>query len=266
MAKAEAKEEEWARCIVAKEMKRVVVRHDDNSKPSMYDLRVGPVDAPEIAIECIGAVDPVFTATWNVGPANGPLKVAIRGDWVISIASTANIKLIKQRIETLLSKLESLNINKINSAIASDYELEYLFEDFKSIGIYDVDRYDEQGTGNVHWSGVPISGGVDINGFSIPVWVNDFLTDPTRKDVLEKLLFSNAIKRHVFIIVSFAGAPWPVTSYLTRILDQLPNADPDLPSPITGVWLAPTYNKKGIYWDEGKWRLFDTEGNAITRL
>jgi hypothetical protein len=31
--------------------------HDDGSQTSMYDLRIGAVEAPDVAIECVGAVN-----------------------------------------------------------------------------------------------------------------------------------------------------------------------------------------------------------------
>ena len=55
--------EEWARRILQKELKRDVVVNDDGSKPGMYDLRIGPADAPEVAVECVAAVDPILTGT-----------------------------------------------------------------------------------------------------------------------------------------------------------------------------------------------------------
>ena len=94
--------EEWARCIVQKQLKRAVRFHDDGSMPSMYDLRVGPSDAPEVAIECVGAGDSQSTETWNVGPAKGPFTFLVKGDWIITINAEARVKVIKQRIEQLL--------------------------------------------------------------------------------------------------------------------------------------------------------------------
>jgi hypothetical protein len=78
--------EEWARRILEKELKRDVTMNDDGSAPGMYDLRIGSADAPEIAIECVGAVDSTFTETWNVGPAREPLQLSITGDWRIVLA------------------------------------------------------------------------------------------------------------------------------------------------------------------------------------
>ena len=62
--------EEWAARLVSKELGVDAEVHDDNSSPQMYDVRVGHAESPQIAIECVGAVDPVRTETWNVG---GPM-------------------------------------------------------------------------------------------------------------------------------------------------------------------------------------------------
>ena len=71
--------ESWAQKIVQDELQESVVVHDNNSRPGMYDLLIGPAESPAIAIECVGAVDRVRTETWNVGPARGPLTLALRG-------------------------------------------------------------------------------------------------------------------------------------------------------------------------------------------
>lgn len=95
-------------------LNRPVVVHDDGSKPSMYDLRIGAVEAPEVAIECVRAVDPVGTETWNVGPGKGPLRLSVEGDWMISIARTARIDKIKERIEPILRGLEERDVRRVS--------------------------------------------------------------------------------------------------------------------------------------------------------
>src|SRR5690349_9336713 len=97
--------EEFARRIVEKELNRTTVINDDGTKPSMYDLRIGPHDKPEVAIECFGAVDSQFTETWNVGPARGPLKLSLTGNWIIELSPKASIKKFKQHIEPILQEL-----------------------------------------------------------------------------------------------------------------------------------------------------------------
>lgn len=55
--------ERWAQQIIEMELNRPVVVHDDGSQPSMYDLCIGATEAPDVAIECVGAVDAVGTET-----------------------------------------------------------------------------------------------------------------------------------------------------------------------------------------------------------
>ena len=99
--------ERWAQQIIEKELDRPVAVHDDGSQPSMYDLRIGAVEAPDVAIECVGAVDAVRAETWNVGPGRGPFHLAVvKGDWIITIARDAHIGTIRKRIGPVLRNLE----------------------------------------------------------------------------------------------------------------------------------------------------------------
>jgi hypothetical protein len=97
--------ERWAQLIIEKELNRRVVLHDDGSQPSMYDLRIGSVEAPDVAIECVRAVDSVGTETWTVGPAKGPLRLAVKGDWMITIARDARIRRLQERLGPILRDL-----------------------------------------------------------------------------------------------------------------------------------------------------------------
>src|SRR5262245_47521173 len=106
--------EEWARCIVAKELKRAVELNDDGSAPSMYDLRIGPFDAPEVAIECVGAINSAFTETWNNGPAREPLQLSVKGNWSVTIAVNAHVKTVKRYIEAILKELESRGLQEVH--------------------------------------------------------------------------------------------------------------------------------------------------------
>jgi len=127
--------EEWARRIVEKHLQRPVVINDNGSRPSMYDLRIGPVDAPEVAIECVGAVDPVFTETWNIGPAKGPLKSSLKGNWGVEIEDSAPVKEIKQHAESLLCQLEDRGIHDTSADWRLELQNPVLFEQLKSLQI-----------------------------------------------------------------------------------------------------------------------------------
>lgn len=256
--------EEWARRIVEKDLGRTVVINDDGSAPGMYDLRIGPVGEPEVAIECVGAVDQIYTETWNVGPARGPLQLSVKGDWTVEIAPTARVKNVRRGLEQLLLELESRAFYNVYV----DYRLERhdaeLFGKLDSLKITHASCYRQQGTGKIHL-GMPGTGGaVDEHGRALPGWIGDFLRDPTRRDVLGKLQRSGAPERHAFVMVSFTGAPWAVESYLAGKLEHVPSQTPDLPPPVTGAWIVSGMGHKGVCWDGNRWRVFDTRGEGIT--
>ncbi|HEY0321399.1 MAG TPA: hypothetical protein VGC66_10615 [Pyrinomonadaceae bacterium] len=255
--------EVFARRVVERELKRPVVINDDNSAPGMYDLRVGSADAPEIAIECVGAVDQTYTETWNVGPARGPLHLSVKGDWTVEIAPTARVNAVKKGLEQLLKELEERGLYNVYV----DYRLEWqdadLFGKFDSLKITHALCYTQQGAGKVYL-GMPGAGGaVDDQGRAVPAWVGEFLRDPSKQDVLSKLQRSGAPERHVFVIASLMGTPWEVESYLIGDLNHLPSKAPDLPPPVTGVWIVPGMGQKGIRWDGNSWRFFDARGEGI---
>jgi len=179
--------EEWARRIVEKEVGRSVVVHDDGSRPGMYDLRIGPADAPELAVECVGAIDPVRAETWSVGQSEGPLKLALRGDWIITRTPSARIKAIKKRLEPLLRELEDQGLSEFSVARMPRWHYTSLFEELESLGVVSGSCFRLPGTGKVSLTTPPISGAVDSQGIAVPGWVGQFLRDPDREDVLRKL-------------------------------------------------------------------------------
>jgi hypothetical protein len=255
--------EELARRIVEKELRRTVVINDDGSAPGMYDLRVGPADAPEFAIECVGAVDQIYTETWNVGPARGPLQLAVKGDWIVEIAPTARVKAVKRGVERLLQELESRHLYDVYADYRLEWQYAELFGKFDSLGITHALCYSQQGGGKVSLTMPGAGGAVDDHGRALPAWVGEFLRDPSRQDVLRKLQRSGAPERHAFLIVTLMGAPWEVESYLTGGLDYLPTHAPDVPPPVTGVWIVPGVGGKGIRWDGSAWQVFEVRGEGI---
>jgi len=127
--------EEWARRILEKELKRNVALNDDGSMPGMYDLRVGPADAPEMAVECVAAVDRILTETWNLGPAKGPLELALRGDWLITLTLSARVNAIKQRFEPLLRELEGRGLRDVPVDRALNWREPAVFEELESLDV-----------------------------------------------------------------------------------------------------------------------------------
>ncbi len=261
--------EEWARRIISLELGVEVLHHDHGTEPSMYDLRVGAVAAPQRAIEVVGAVDQVWTQTWNTGPARLVLDLDLAGDWMISVKPGANFKRIQKELPGVLSDLEGRGIQALSVNSSLRVRDSALDEQLNTLGIDYLSSYRLNGNGKVTFHMIGPGGAVDSEGREVPKWVGDFLSDPARADVLRKLAAVEAPHREAFIAVTLEGAPWSVTSYLTGISAQellLPPEPPVLPGPVTDVWLVATLSFKdslGVRWDGRAWSPFRSRGHAI---
>jgi hypothetical protein len=248
--------ERWAQQIIENELNRPVVIHDDGTQPSMYDLRIGAVKAPDVAIECVGAVDSVRTETWNVGPGKGPRSLAVKGDWIIGIAREAHIGTIFRHIEPILRNLEEQDVRNVRVGHLLKRHDSQLLQELESLGVRHAYCFRMPGTGRVHMTQEGVGGFVDSAGSVLPQWLEELLHDPKWEDVLFKLRHTSAQERWVFVPVTFGGAPWSVESYLTGELECLPATEPNLPSPVTGIWVASTFATHGVRWDSAGWRSF----------
>jgi hypothetical protein len=255
--------EEWARWIVQNALGQIVHINDDNSMPGMYDLRIGSADAPDVAIECVGAVDSTYSEKWNIGPAKGPLTLPVAGNWYVEIAPTARVKTVKQNLAVLLTKLEARGIPNIRCDHWLQHSDSVLYDEMSILGITRVSCYQIPGTGKVYFTMPGAGGFVDHNGTKVPKWLADFLRDSRHADVLSKLQRSGAKSCHAFVIASFVGVPWEVESYLTGSLNKVPQAPANLPKPITGAWLVSGFGTKGLHWNGNAWRIVTTRGDAI---
>jgi hypothetical protein len=248
--------EECARRILQRELERPVVLHDDGRRPAMYDLRVGDVDAPEIAIECVGAVDSVRAETWNVGPAKGPLRFDLKRDWRVVLLPDAPVNKIESKLERVLQECERDGITAFTPV---NWWLQHqhpqIFAALDALRIDSIAGFGEAGTGRVHLGMTGTGGAVDPYGSAVPGWIEDFLSADERRDVLRKLERSGAAQRHVFVGVSILGVPWLVESYLGTRTEHTPSMPPNLPHCIDAVWIM--YGRRGLHWSGSSWRLFD---------
>ena len=247
--------EPWARDVVAEELGETVSIHDDQSQPSMYDLRVGPKTAPLIAIECVQAIDEERAATWNVGPRRGSLTLPVNGNWGVGITKNAIITKLKVALPSVLRSLESAGLWELRADPLLKRDEPGLFRLLTDLGVRWLSCYDHGGNGRVFFSMEGVGGAVDSLGALLPSWIDLFLRHPTHDDVLCKLSSSGAPERHVFIAVHLGGAPFAVESYLSRC-HVLPSQPPDLPPPVTGVWVVGGQLAAGVRWTGSAWKLF----------
>src|SRR5688500_3859844 len=252
MARKSITAEEFARRVIAYATSSTVVHHDDGSLPSMYDLRVGPSEAPDVAIECVRAVDPIGTATWNEGPGRGPLRYDLHGNWHVVLSRTARVKRVKEHLESILQELEAKNrlvFMPIDWRLQR--EMPDLYDRLSALLIESTCCYQSDGSGRVYLGMPSIGGSVDNSGSAIPSWLSEFLTHTDRSDVILKLRNSRAPECHVFVPVSFGAVPWAVESYLGTCPRSVPSDPPYLPYPVNQVWI--TYSGRCIRWDGVCW-------------
>jgi hypothetical protein len=74
---------------------------------------------------------------------------------------------------------------------------------------------------------------------------------------------SGATERHVFVLVAFGGAPFSVEYYLAGELEPVPVQAPQLPSPVTAVWIMSFIGQYGLFWDGVAWQRVSTEIGQI---
>jgi hypothetical protein len=258
-------EEEWARRVVQLELSRTVELNDDGSADGLYDLRVGPRSQPDIAIECVRAIDRVFTESWNAGPGKGRHELGVRGDWLIVSRVDIRQKTLLSQLPPILEQLfawSALDVStRFGRGQVSDAYLNYL----RSMGIVSAHCYNPEGTGGVHLTFPGCAMWVDKHGESVAGWLRDFLLAQEQRDVLVKLERSEALEKHVVVIPTLSGATDVVTSYLTDGMIHLPGSSVELPEPITAVWLTPTHAPRGLLWKGGSWRFIAYPGPGALR-
>lgn len=178
-------EEEFARIVISRELGRSVEHHDDGSRYSMFDLRIGLKEAPEVAIECTGAVNREFVESWKAGPHKGSFLIdGIENDWIVETRVGARVKLVMAEIESLLKRLEVAKIYHLNE-IWNVRDEEGLEEDLERVGITSAHRVERSDpTGKVLLELPGIGGGVDDNGTQVAEWISKFLIDEQRADNL----------------------------------------------------------------------------------
>jgi hypothetical protein len=257
--------ERWAQRIVQIHLGKSVWVHDDGTAPGMYDLRIGSLEMPDVAIEVIGAVDPASTETWNIGPAKGPISVSVDGDWMVEISAACRIKDLRTNLSVLLKELERREVQLVHVDSHLQHRDSELFATLSSIGITYIACYRMRGTGTVHLTMAGGGGAVDDKGSEVPNWVGDFLRNAAQRDVLAKLGRSGASGRHAFVIATAGGTPWPVVSYFFGELQFLPDRSPDLPDPVTAVWIVPDFGRRGLFWDGSRWEVLETHEEGVTR-
>jgi hypothetical protein len=176
----------------------------------------------------------------------------------VTLKHDAIIKDLETSLELILKDLEIQGIYRIDDRTNANNPL--LSEHIDSLGITSIMCFNWKGAGKVYLTTEGGGSLVDERGRAIPGWIESFLNDPARRDVILKLNKSNAEKREVFVIVGDMASNDLVESYLMGgYMVRVPDQAPELPPPVTGVWIVSSYDSgKGIRWDGTAWTMFTT--------
>src|SRR5215213_3053071 len=158
-----------------------------------------------------------------------------------SISRNARISKLLQRLGTILRDLEERDNLRVNVLRPLGGQDDSLIEELEDLGVQYASCLSMPGSGHLRWTMEGNGGVIDSEGSALPQWIEEWLRDPKRQDVILKLRRTSAQERWVFVPVVFGGAPWSVESYLTDEFEYLPATSPNLPSPVTGIWVTSTF-------------------------
>jgi hypothetical protein len=241
-----------------------VVAHDDNSAPSMYDLRIQYTDRAPGAVEVTAAADPDSIALGRfVYDGERWIEEGLAGGWMAGLEPTARWKDLRAQLPALLATMEASGIRGARPEVW--WEPGPYDGALRALGIVHLFQSDATDfPGSIY---LTIEQGLDRTAGAVPTdgrplldWLNDWTARPDKADNLSKLAASNAEERHLFLILpTLAEAPFAVTDLLSRDGAPLPNEAPNLPGEVTHVWLVSTWTSgSGMRWSPDRgWSRFE---------
>jgi hypothetical protein len=241
--------------VVARFTGHRVVIQDDNSVDGMADVRIEPPDAPAAYLEVVLDIEDPYAAMTS--HLRGDQRIAapeLGRVWQVTVGRKANVKRLRQQ---LVEKLEGLQSEgQYFDTVQGERNLldhpSARVRQLATLGVLELT------------SGVPTDGsdgrilvwGEGTGGPAVQDWVafdrwlKDYLHDPQRADVRQKLAATAAPERHVFVGMSFT-TEWFAYHALSHEYADLPPADPQLPSEITHVWIWSKLLGRCIAWSPG---------------
>ena len=250
-------EEEWARLVLGKHLGRVAEMHDDGTQDSMCDLRVGTVEAPEIAIECVQDADPDAIRVWKKGPAGGPHQIETKGDWLVELSSSCQVAKLPRRLAPLLAILHSSGLLHMDLESTIQSTASHIARELVELGVTGVECINVNGNGRVHFT-MSSPGGIvdpDWGGSSGLGKRIDCQREVCRRATQTERLWSNTTSRVRHSRDSAAASSSALLYHFT--FDGCPTANPTVPAEVTGVWLLLPSAGRGLYWDVAGWRAVD---------
>ncbi len=177
-----------------------------------------------------------------------------RGSWVVQLSAEVRIKKFLQEIGSLVDHLGSLGVCRLE--IYSGWPRDEAAEWARSLGVKRIERI-EGDRDQVRYvlSGIGVVGTPEPN--LVAEWVGEFLKQPDKLDICDKLRPFADAEKHVFLIVG-AAASYEVQTLTQHFHGALPTADPQLPPWVSHLWLFPEWTLEeslgsGMWSQERSW-------------
>lgn len=246
-----------------------VEQHDDGTQPGMHDLNIATADGSLAPVEVTAAADPDSIQLWKlVNERDERWTVPdVQGGWILHLKPTARAKRLLKELPAFLRELEGQGVTEIARQRRRQEVPESMEGRARALGIVSGNQSGTDFPGSIYLTieqpHERTGGAVDSTGSAVPGWVRNFLLDSHQSDVLGKLARSRARERHAFILLpGFTTAPFGVVDMLLRDEDDVvPTTPPDLPDPVTHVWLMAFWSAgSGLRWSpNGGWERFERQ-------
>ncbi len=265
-------EEEYVRACLSRTLGAPVEAHDDQSRSSMYDLKIMHADRPAAPVEVTSDVDSrtvstlsSLTKNYNKGLWEAP---PLQHLWLVQVNKNPRLRHLWQHLESNLEVLENAGIHVFESGIwMHDRHGENIIAAAQNLCRLGVEsahsRPAVEGAPKIALVFNQNWGSWDGSGEDITTWVNDFLSSPRCEDNIKKLTVPGATEAHLAVFAHMSAVPWSVWRGL---LDSsvVPLTRPSLPAPMTHIWIFPApwgspWGESALSFDSCKgWRRFET--------
>jgi hypothetical protein len=229
----------------------------------MYDLTIVQAGGEVAAIEVTTAADARSVGFWRAADSGEPwTDPRIHGAWAVRTTPQASVKALRRRLPDLLVEFQASGVTVYDAP--DEWELHPPHPEAAALGVTSAFHGPSDHEGRIYLmppadeppAGSFVSGSAD----RLVDWAVAWLRLPEHSDNLAKLAAARAPERHLFLILpSLTVAPDEVAmALLCSEMPSLPDRPPDLPDPLTHLWLASAWSVPyGIRWhpDQG-WLLF----------
>ncbi|MFC5290941.1 hypothetical protein ACFPM7_28155 [Actinokineospora guangxiensis] len=232
--------EEEARARVEAFLGVPVVQHDDQTAPSMPDLRIEYTDRDRGAVEVVRDAQPQAVELSNAIGANGYREdvPGVARIWTAQLHPQARVRRVWAQLPALLAELERLGLRELTGSPFHFNPLEYqLFQ----MGVEHVLGGDGPTSAIALCGAVGVAwdGSYDFLG----QWASTVLQE--NADVASKLSRSGFAERHAYIYATVAGDMTAYRALMDKplpgsaeVVGGLPASDPVLPDGVDALWLS----------------------------